>query len=144
MGKALLYFLVVSLLLGVALSIANPIPPVTENEESGVWAPDEAEKVFSLRRLLRYGSRQATLTCDRVPKVCRVIGSPGRNCCRKRCVNLRTDTMNCGRCGKRCRYEEACCLGTCVNILFNRSNCGACNRRCEKGNNCRYGMCNYA
>ncbi|CAA6674436.1 unnamed protein product [Spirodela intermedia] len=66
------------------------------------------------------------MTCDRIPKVCRVIGSPGRNCCRKRCVNLRTDIMNCGR-----------CRGKCVNILFNRINCGACNRRCGKGNNCR-------
>ncbi|CAA6673446.1 unnamed protein product [Spirodela intermedia] len=133
MYKALLYFLTVSLFLGVALSLAYSIPPVTEhNEENGVWAPDEAEKVFSLRRLLRYRNRQVAMTCDRIPKVCRVIGSPGRNCCRKRCVNLRTDIMN------------SCCRGKCVNILFNRINCGACNRRCGKGNNCRYGMCNYS
>ncbi|CAA6661353.1 unnamed protein product [Spirodela intermedia] len=87
-----------------------------------------------LRRLLSRHNPRTTMTCDRVPKVCRAKGSPGRDCCRKRCVNLRTDTQNCGCCGKR----------KCVNILSSRANCGACHRRCRKGSYCRFGMCGYA
>ncbi|CAA7397717.1 unnamed protein product [Spirodela intermedia] len=138
------FFLLVSLLLGKVMSAAPPtftLPKVGERNK--VWGSEEIQERLPLRRLSHHNPR-TTMTCDRVPKVCRAKGSPGRDCCRKLCVNLRTDTQNCGCCGKKCRYAEACCRGKCVNILSSRANCGACHRRCRKGSYCRFGMCGYA
>ncbi|CAN8305410.1 unnamed protein product [Cochlearia groenlandica] len=86
----------------------------------------------------------ATLTCNQSSKVCRLKGSLGRDCCRKRCVDLRTNNLNCGRCGKSCLYSEICCKGYCVNIMFDKRHCGGCFQKCNKGRSCAYGMCNYA
>lgn len=87
---------------------------------------------------------QAAMTCDRNIKVCRAEGSPGRNCCQKKCVDLKRDRYNCGRCGRKCKYSEVCCKGKCVNTMFNRKHCGGCNNKCNRGSLCVYGMCGYA
>lgn len=92
----------------------------------------------------RFRPYQAAMTCDRNIKVCRAKGSPGRNCCQKKCVDLKTDRYNCGRCGKKCNYSEICCKGKCVNPMFNRKHCGGCNNKCNRGSLCVYGMCGYA
>ncbi|XP_023520197.1 stigma-specific STIG1-like protein 1 [Cucurbita pepo subsp. pepo] len=92
----------------------------------------------------RYRPYQAAVTCDRSIKVCRAKGSRGRNCCKKMCVDLKTDRYNCGKCGKKCKYSEICCKGKCVNPMFNRNNCGGCNNKCSRGSSCVYGMCGYA
>ncbi|KAJ1428716.1 Stigma-specific protein Stig1 [Sesbania bispinosa] len=55
----------------------------------------------------KYG--RGVMTCDKYPRVCRVKGSEGPDCCRKKCVNVSTDRNNCGRCGKRCKYSQICC-----------------------------------
>ncbi|OAY84237.1 hypothetical protein ACMD2_05433 [Ananas comosus] len=37
-------------------------------------------------------------------------GSPGPDCCKRRCVNVMTDGLNCGRCGAkqvRCSYVRS-------------------------------------
>ncbi|XP_022137618.1 stigma-specific STIG1-like protein 1 [Momordica charantia] len=93
-------------------------------------------------RFRPYG--QAAMTCDRNIKVCRVKGSGGRSCCGKKCVDLKGDRYNCGRCGKKCKYSEICCKGKCVNAMFNRKHCGGCNNKCSRGSFCVYGMCGYA
>lgn len=85
----------------------------------------------------------AKMTCDKYPRVCRAKGSPGRDCCKKRCVDTWADRVNCGACGKRCGFWEICCKGKCVNPKSDRTNCGACSNRCRKGNSCVYGMCSY-
>ncbi|MQM15443.1 hypothetical protein Taro_048390 [Colocasia esculenta] len=98
------------------------------------------------RRLLfaqNYNPR-SPMTCDRFPRICRATGSPGPDCCKKRCVDVMTDRLNCGWCGNRCGYGEACCSGDCVNIMYDRRNCGGCRKRCKRGSYCRYGMCSYA
>ncbi|CAK9327295.1 unnamed protein product [Citrullus colocynthis] len=87
---------------------------------------------------------QAPMTCDRNIKLCRAKGSPGRNCCQKKCVDLKTDRYNCGKCGKKCKYSQVCCKGKCVNPMFNRKHCGGCNNKCNRGSLCVYGMCGYA
>uniref|UniRef100_A0A7N0RFA5 Stigma-specific Stig1 family protein n=1 Tax=Kalanchoe fedtschenkoi TaxID=63787 RepID=A0A7N0RFA5_KALFE len=69
---------------------------------------------------------QKKMTCDKYPRVCRVAGSPGRDCCKKKCVNVDSDRANCGRCGKKCKFSEACCKGKCVNVLRDNKNCGRC------------------
>ncbi|CAH2038189.1 unnamed protein product [Thlaspi arvense] len=100
--------------------------------------------VIAATRGKKGGLRINALTCDKSPKVCRLKGSSGRDCCRKKCVDLRTNKLNCGRCGKSCQYSEVCCNGYCVNPMFDRRHCGGCFKKCNKGRSCAYGMCSYA
>ncbi|XP_031394937.1 LOW QUALITY PROTEIN: stigma-specific STIG1-like protein 1 [Punica granatum] len=87
----------------------------------------------------------ALTTCDKYPEICRVKGSPGRNCCSKKCVDLKTDRLNCGKCGYKCKYSEICCKGKCVNPMSDKKHCGVCNNKCRhKKGKCVYGMCSYA
>ncbi|KAL9662137.1 hypothetical protein QQ045_026967 [Rhodiola kirilowii] len=84
------------------------------------------------------------MTCNKYPRVCWQRGSPGRDCCKKKCVNVRTDKQNCGWCGRKCRYSEICCKGKCVNPKWDKKHCGGCNVKCKRGRKCEYGMCSYA
>ncbi|RWW50228.1 hypothetical protein BHE74_00043539 [Ensete ventricosum] len=111
----------------VAVSLASPTTAAT-----------------GVGRLLDERSLRAAATCSEFPRMCHAKGSPGPDCCRRRCADVRTDSLNCGRCGRRCRYGWACCRGRCVNIMYDAKNCGGCRRRCPKGSFCTYGMCSYA
>ncbi|XP_059636191.1 stigma-specific STIG1-like protein 1 [Cornus florida] len=107
----------------------------------------EIEETTSLRGLSRFLALQklpANYTCDKFPRVCRLKGSAGPDCCKKKCVNVKTDRLNCGMCGYKCKYTETCCRGSCVNASFDKRHCGGCNKKCKKGELCVYGMCNYA
>lgn len=84
------------------------------------------------------------MTCDRYPRVCKTKGGPGPDCCKKQCVNVMTDSLNCGMCGKKCGYFEMCCRGECVNPSTDEKNCGRCNNKCGNGSSCVYGLCSYA
>ena len=86
----------------------------------------------------------AVVTCNNYPRMCRAKGSAGPDCCKKRCVDTSADRLNCGMCGKKCKFWEICCKGKCVNPRTNEKNCGSCNNRCKKGTSCVYGMCSYA
>lgn len=55
--------------------------------------------------------------------------------------NLRTDEMNCGRCGTRCSGGDSCCAGECVDTRDDDDHCGACGERCANGTRCRNGAC---
>ncbi|CAM8896364.1 unnamed protein product [Rhodiola kirilowii] len=93
----------------------------------------------------KHGHRQRkNNTCNKNPRICRAAGSPGRSCCKKKCVNLLTDKRNCGRCGKKCKYSHMCCNGKCVNPRSHEKHCGGCNNNCGSEQTCRYGMCSYA
>ncbi|XP_030469653.2 stigma-specific STIG1-like protein 2 [Syzygium oleosum] len=110
---------------------------------------DGSDEDFGLdtlsRRFLPEQSRVlATATCDKYPQLCRVKSSPGPDCCRKACTNIKTDRLNCGMCGHKCRVYEICCKGYCVNPMFDKRNCNGCNIKCKKGGYCIYGMCDYA
>ncbi|XP_047340483.1 stigma-specific STIG1-like protein 1 [Impatiens glandulifera] len=96
------------------------------------------------RLLYQKASPHQAMTCNKYPRVCRTKGSQGPDCCKKKCVNTDTDKLNCGMCGKKCKYPEICCNGKCVNPLNDRNNCGGCKKKCKKGLKCGYGMCNYA
>lgn len=115
-------------------STKNPSTPSSENENYSA----------SLRGAKGFHGRGGVMTCDKYPRVCRVKGSEGPDCCNKRCVNVSTDRNNCGMCGKRCRYSQICCRGKCVNPMFDKHHCGYCDNKCKKGNSCVYGMCSYA
>lgn len=84
------------------------------------------------------------LKCNKNPRLCHAKGSPGPDCCGKKCVNVMTDKQNCGLCGRRCKHMEICCKGTCVNPMVNKRHCGGCNRVCHRGDSCVHGMCSYA
>lgn len=83
-------------------------------------------------------------TCDKYPSICSAKGSWGPDCCMKWCVNVTTNILNCGKCGKACKYYEICCDGQCVKSMSDKKNCGRCNNKCKKGSSCVYGMCSYA
>lgn len=112
---------------------------------SGLRRVDDVKGLTSLRGIGRVlAQRTRATTCDKYPRICRATGSPGPDCCRKRCVNVMRDRLNCGRCGKRCKYSEICCKGKCVNPMLDKKNCGGCTNNCKKGSSCLYGMCSYA
>jgi hypothetical protein len=97
-----------------------------------------------LLRSGRFLASKVTMTCDKYPPICRAKGSAGPDCCRKQCVNVMSDKLNCGKCGKRCKYSEMCCQGKCVNPSVDEKHCGKCNQKCKKGSSCLYGLCSYA
>ena len=106
----------------------------------------ETQEPISLRGTRRFlaQSSRVVMTCNKYPRVCYAKDSPGPDCCKKNCVDVRVDKLNCGRCGKKCKYTEICCKGECVNPMSNKKHCGNCNNKCKKGTSCVYGMCNYA
>lgn len=133
------YFVVVLIMvLAVAITLSEPLRVEAKQR-------DRFGRLIAAARGKKGGNRtSAMMTCDKSPKVCRLKGSSGRDCCRKRCVDLRTNKLNCGRCGKSCHYSEICCNGYCVNPMFDKRHCGGCFKKCKKGRTCAYGMCNYA
>ena len=117
-----------------------------ENYDLSVQPDENRETTSSLRGANRFLAQKvrAVMTCNNYPRVCRVSGSPGPDCCKKKCVNVMTDRLNCGMCGKKCKYAEICCKGKCVNPMSDKKNCGGCSNKCKKGSACQYGMCSYA
>ncbi len=78
-----------------------------------------------------------------------------RGRCGGECIDLRTNTRNCGRCGHVCGSAEACvgsvcrpacpaettvCGGECVSVDSDAEHCGACDAGCGDGL-CAGGVC---
>nr|MBK7067692.1 hypothetical protein [Deltaproteobacteria bacterium] len=76
--------------------------------------------------------------------------------CGTRCVNLQTDTTQCGMCGRACPSGSTCnagacstvcasgqtqCSGRCVNVQTDAAHCGACGMACAAGTACSAGRC---
>ncbi|KAF2303699.1 hypothetical protein GH714_021344 [Hevea brasiliensis] len=79
-------------------------------ETSDIPWQESKETKSSLRGTMRFlaqKTRASVMTCDKYPRVCRAKGSPGPDCCKKKCVNVRTDKLNCGKCGKKCKLMLA-------------------------------------
>ncbi|XVF57500.1 hypothetical protein PTKIN_Ptkin06aG0210300 [Pterospermum kingtungense] len=122
-----------------------------EEDENDATTMPETEQIFTSdegqgRSLLQKKQTRSgrNMTCNKFPRICHAKGSPGPHCCKKKCVNISMDRLNCGKCGKKCKYNEICCEGKCVNPSFNRKHCGGCNNRCSNGRLCVFGLCNYA
>ncbi|XP_008780025.3 stigma-specific STIG1-like protein 1 [Phoenix dactylifera] len=128
--------------MALATSLASPIAP-SEVEEH-LTNEEVSPSLRGVSRLLAQSNPKASMTCDKYPRICYARGSPGRECCKKKCVNVMKDNQNCGWCGRRCGYGQTCCSGQCVNVLYDLRNCGACKNKCKQGGFCNYGMCNYA
>ncbi|GAB4849677.1 hypothetical protein Ancab_004472 [Ancistrocladus abbreviatus] len=99
-----------------------------------------ADKATSSTFLRHQGSPPRSSSCNGKPGVC----GAGKTCCKNICVDLNTDSNNCGECRFRCPYNRKCCAGGCVDTDDNRSHCGQCGVRCPVGSFCHYGMCGYA
>jgi hypothetical protein len=86
------------------------------------------------------------------------VGAPPVPCstCGNKCVDLQTDSKNCGTCGKICEGGTTCSAGacvptcnntqkvcgtSCVDIQNDPNNCGDCAHRCDPGNLCVTGIC---
>ncbi len=110
-------------------------------------------------------------------RVCRIVGErcddrllccgPGHVCVRGRCacgagytdcgggcVDLSTDTANCGACGNVCDQGTACCNGICcrndydvccggecTDLEYSDVNCGGCGQECPAGLRCCGSRC---
>ncbi|KAF5729080.1 putative Stigma-specific Stig1 family protein [Tripterygium wilfordii] len=131
--------LLVLAMLAIALQ-ASPHDQQPFLEDDDDTASGHQEHI-SLGRFLR---QRVPMKCNKNPRICRAEGSPGRDCCKKKCVNVKTDRHNCGMCGKKCKYSEICCKGKCVKPMYDKKHCGGCNNKCNKGSACVYGMCSYA
>lgn len=157
--KYLKTYLVLAILMAacfIALSAATPSDEelfldeddieTTTAEVTSDLPIDETQEPISLRGSSRFLAQTArhTMKCNKYPQVCRADGSPGPDCCKKKCVNMKTDRLNCGMCGKKCKYSEICCKGNCVNPMSNKKHCGSCDNMCKNGSACVYGMCSYA
>lgn len=58
--------------------------------------------------------------------------APGAACCAKRCVNLKSDPLNCNGCGTACTGANTqCCNGACSNPNTDANNCGGCGTVCN-------------
>ncbi|KAL5578775.1 hypothetical protein UlMin_011217 [Ulmus minor] len=129
-------FLILAMLMALAFVAFSTTTPYEDNTQT--------TSLRGVSRLLASPRVDVSMKCDKYPRMCRVRGSPGPDCCNKKCVNVSKDRFNCGKCGKRCKYSEICCKGKCVNPRSDRKNCGSCNNKCKKGSSCVYGMCSYA
>ncbi|KAK3039656.1 hypothetical protein RJ639_026997 [Escallonia herrerae] len=135
----------------MALAITHSATPVEEqvffdNEEDSAKETSSDvsfltnEKQESLRGSNRFLAQKprARVTCTSTLGCVAPRAARGGDCCRKKCVNVETDRLNCGRCGRKCKYSEICCKGVCVNPRFNKRHCGGCNNKCKKGSSCTY------
>ena len=80
--------------------------------------------------------------------------------CAQMCIDLTSDTMNCGACGTSCSTGQICsaskcildphlscdnnfivCSGTCVDAKSDRLNCGSCTHACTGVLTCTAGVC---
>lgn len=137
--KTLLFLLATILIVATASSETAP------SKEESLVNHEDGRLNNSLNDGERYDyGRGMRMTCDKYPRVCRVRGSKGPDCCGKTCVNVWTDRNNCGRCGHICKHSEICCRGKCVNPMWNKYHCGGCGNICHHGDSCVYGICSYS
>ncbi|XP_077228263.1 stigma-specific STIG1-like protein 1 [Tasmannia lanceolata] len=140
--KMLSNLFVAALAMSLAITLTISATPIIEYPDP--LAQNEMDSLKVGSRFLAQKKPGTSLACDKYPIICRTAGSPGPVCCKKQCVNVLKDPLNCGMCGKKCKYTETCCKGQCVNLSFDNKHCGSCNKRCNKGDYCVYGLCNYA
>ncbi|KAJ9672177.1 hypothetical protein PVL29_025707 [Vitis rotundifolia] len=145
--------LVLILMALVHSSIASS--PLLEEEEDDLDVSGDDQEDFGDDFVLRSSDdshgrfmlgrkNSLVLTCNKFPRICLLNGGPRRHCCQKKCVNLLGDRLNCGKCGRKCKYGYICCRGKCVNPSVSKKHCGGCNQGCNSGGFCAFGLCNYA
>ncbi|KAL7213576.1 hypothetical protein ACSBR2_016160 [Camellia fascicularis] len=98
--KILFFVLLVTLTIVAALDTDQDF--VDYEDDSDDRSHGEIKETVSLRGLSRFLAQQkipANYTCEKFPRVCGLKGSAGPDCCKKKCVNVKTHQLNCGMCG---------------------------------------------
>ena len=99
-SKIMLTLLVLTMSIAISLSTADDESHANiKNDNANEHVLPEGEEP-SFRFLAQ--QFKAVRTCEVYPKLCRDKNSLGPNCCNKQCVNLMTNKLNCGKCGKKC------------------------------------------
>ena len=80
--------------------------------------------------------------CGSCSKVC----AASDTCCNGQCVNIKTDSNNCGGCGMTFVCGAAggpgsCCDGMCMDFMSDTANCGMCGHACGNSEACCAGKC---
>jgi hypothetical protein len=79
----------------------------------------------------------------------------GQAFCNGHCIDVTTDSSNCGSCGNACTGGKTCiaescvcptlaptdCGGTCVATISDNNNCGKCGHVCTGNSTCVLGLC---
>ncbi|XP_068645353.1 stigma-specific STIG1-like protein 3 [Aristolochia californica] len=89
-----------------------------ENEDAPTVVAEAEQEVDEEEGMLDFislrGVNSHKMTCAQDPSICLVRGSPGKDCCKKACVDTNTDNRNCGGCKVKCKNSYECCQGLCV------------------------------
>ncbi|KAK9057947.1 hypothetical protein SSX86_022786 [Deinandra increscens subsp. villosa] len=138
----------ISITLTILMALAITLSSTSTHENTFDIEDDKTDIIAhdSPSRVGRFLAQQpkGLMKCNKNPRLCHTKGSPGPDCCNKKCVNVMTDKQNCGLCGRKCKHMEICCKGSCVNPMVNKRHCGGCNYACKRGDFCVHGMCSYA
>ncbi len=85
-----------------------------------------------------------------------LLCQPGQTACNGACVNLQSESTNCGTCGTACTAPAVCANGSCdtacatgfqkcgpscVNVATDSGHCGSCGKVCDAGVPCYGGVC---
>jgi hypothetical protein len=70
--------------------------------------------------------------------ICGLQCSPSEVCCAGICVNSGNNPC---KCEPECPEELTCCNNSCMNLMTNTDNCGRCGNACTSPNFCQGGMC---
>ncbi|KAL5569678.1 hypothetical protein UlMin_026253 [Ulmus minor] len=145
----ILYLIIISLLLLLPSHSRIAFSEDTEDEEEylidgNITLSRSRSSPFLASHIIKKGRY-----CDPIKnKICNGVsannGTSMLYCCKRRCRDVLGDRNNCGRCERKCKFEERCCHGTCTNVLSNVNNCGKCDKKCNAGVSCNFGVCGYA
>src|SRR5215472_16073742 len=98
------------------------------------------------------GLEGAVIEGGDAPPVCTM----GQEPCGQTCVDLASDSNDCGACGNACPTEHFCkgatcvtcadgnrtsCNGVCADLLSDPAHCGNCSTSCPNGTMCDSGAC---
>ncbi|KAK7859909.1 hypothetical protein CFP56_000380 [Quercus suber] len=78
-------------------------PVETKVVQSSHDSATKQNNLDSLKPKNRFLFKEQVAFLLSAPRVCHAKGSPGPNCCKKKCVDVRADKLNYGRCGKKCK-----------------------------------------
>ncbi len=93
---------------------------------------------------------------DKTPPDDELKCQPGLTPCGLTCVDLQTESSNCGSCGTACTAPAVCAKGSCdvtcasdlqkcgdscANLMTDAAHCGSCDKGCDAGVPCYGGVC---
>jgi hypothetical protein len=116
---------------------------------------------MNVRRVLLFIALVAMVAASCAKPVATLECTNGKSACTDSCVDLQSDTLNCGKCGTACPAGQACVAGACgatcpngnlkcdkdggaaycINPRTDNSNCGKCGTTCGAGQVCYGGQC---